>query len=143
MPPADAQQFNENISGAFGGVGMELGERNGSLTVVAPLKGTPAAEAGIRSGDIVLAVDGKPTEKMPVDDAVKLIRGPVGTSVTIILKRAGNPDTITVTIVRQTIQIPVINAYQRGDGIFVIELYSFSENSADLFRQALRQYFES
>jgi len=143
LPPADAKQFNEDISGAFGGVGMELGERNGSLTVVAPLKDSPAEAAGVRSGDVVLAVDGKPTEKMAVDSAVKLIRGQVGTPVTIILKRAGAAESIEVTIVRQTIQIPVINAYKRADGIFAIELYSFSENSTDLFRQALRQYFES
>ncbi len=143
FPPADAKQFNEDIAGAFGGVGMELGSRNGSLTVVAPLKGTPAEAAGVRSGDVVAGVDGKATEKMPVEQAVKLIRGEVGTTVTLTLRRAGEQNPITVKIVRQTIQVPVINSYARGDGIFVIELYSFSENSADLFRSALRHYFES
>lgn len=143
MPPEDAKQFNEDISGAFGGVGMELGVRNESLTVVAPLKGSPAEAAGVRAGDTVLAVDNKATEKMAVDAAVKLIRGEVGTSVTLTLKRAGVSEPLIVKIVRQTIQIPVINTYKRADGIFVIELYSFSENSAELFRNALRQHFES
>ena len=143
FPPAEAKQFNEDIAGAFGGVGMELGERNGSLTVISPLKGSPAEAAGIRSGDIVVGVDGKPTEKMAVDQAVKIIRGEVGTTVTLTLRRAGEAAPLTVKVVRQTIQVPIIKSYRRSDGIFVIELYSFSQNSAELFRQALRQYFES
>ena len=143
FPPADAKQFNEDIAGAFGGVGMELGARDGSLTVVAPLKGSPAEAAGVRSGDTVVGVDGKATEKMPVEQAVKLIRGEVGTTVALTLRRAGTASPLTLKIVRQTIQVPVINFYNRGDGIFVLELYNFSENSVDLFRQALRQYFES
>jgi len=143
LPPSDAKQFNDDIKGSFGGVGMELGARNGSLTVVSPLKGSPAEAAGVRSGDVIIGIDNKASEKMPVDEAVKLIRGEIGTSVTILLKRAGVAEPFEVKIVRQTIQIPVINTYARGDGIFVIELYSFSENSTDLFRGALRTFFES
>ena len=143
LPPSDAKQFNDDIKGSFGGVGMELGARNGSLTVVSPLKGSPAEAAGVRSGDVIIGIDNKSSEKMPVDEAVRLIRGEIGTSVTILLRRAGVAEPIEVKIVRQTIQIPVINTYARGDGIFVIELYSFSENSTDLFRGALRTFFES
>ncbi len=143
LPPVEARAFNEEIKGSFGGVGMELGEREGSLTVVAPLKGSPAEAAGIHTGDIIIAIDDKPAEHMSVEAAVRMIRGEVGTSVTLILKRAGVVEPLTIKIVRQTIKIPIINSYKRSDGIFVIELYSFSENSADLFRQALRQYFES
>ncbi len=143
LPPVEAKAFNEEIKGAFGGVGMELGERDGSLTVVTPLKDSPAERAGIRSGDVVLAVDGKSSEKMAVDSAVRIIRGEVGTSVTLTLKRAGSTEPLVIKIVRDTIKIPIINAYKRADGIFVIELYSFSENSSELFRGALRQYFES
>ncbi len=143
MPPAEAKQFNEDIKGAFGGVGMELGERGGSLTVVAPLKDSPAERAGMRSGDIIVTIDGKASETMPVEAAVKLIRGEIGTTVTLTVKRAGEPSALTVKITRDTINVPIIKAYKRTDGIFVIELYSFSENSTDLFRGALRQYFES
>src|SRR3989338_7839962 len=73
LPPQDAQIFQEDISGEFSGVGMELGTKDGQLVVVAPLKSSPAERAGIRSGDAVLGVDGKSTDGMAVDDAVKLI----------------------------------------------------------------------
>ncbi len=122
---------------------MELGERGGSLTIVAPLKDSPAEAAGIRSGDIILSIDGKASESMAVEAAVKLIRGEVGTKVELGIKRVGEPTVLIIKIVRDIIKIPIINSYKRGDGIFVIELYSFSENSAELFRQALRAYFES
>src|SRR3990167_3528886 len=143
FPPADAKQFNEDIKGSFGGVGMELGERGGSLTVVAPLKDSPAERAGIRAGDIILSIDGKASEAMAVEAAVKLIRGEIGTTVTLTLKRVGEQTPLTIKVVRDTINIPVLKSYRRDDGIFVIELYSFSENSAELFRRALRAYFES
>lgn len=143
FPPEEAKQFNDEIKGAFGGVGMELGERSGSLTVVTPLKDSPAEKAGMRSGDTIVAIDGKASEFMAVEAAVKLIRGEVGTPVTLTIKRTGEAAMLTIKIVRDTIKIPIIKSYKRSDGIFVIELYSFSENSSELFRQALRAYFES
>ncbi|MEK7108891.1 MAG: S41 family peptidase [Patescibacteria group bacterium] len=143
LPPSDAQVFNDDISGSFGGVGMDMGQKDGNIVVVAPLKGSPAEAAGVRSGDIVVAVDATSTAGMAVDQAVKIIRGPKGTPVTLTLQREGVRDLLKIKIVRDTINIPVINAYARGDGVFVIELYSFSQNSAELFRNALRQFFIS
>jgi carboxyl-terminal processing protease len=143
MPPQEAKQFNEDIAGSFGGVGMELGDRNGALTVVAPLKDTPADRAGMRSGDVIVAIDGTPSRTMPVDQAVKKIRGKVGTVVTLLIERAGAKEPLEIKITRATISVPILKNYQRPDGIYVIELYSFSETSPALFRQALRAYFES
>ncbi len=143
LPPADAQVFQEDISGAFGGVGMELGLKDGNIVVVAPLKDSPAEKAGVHSGDQVLAVDGKSTQGLAVDGAVKIIRGKVGTTVKLTLGRKGETKPIEVSIVRDTISIPVLKSYSTQDGIFVIELYSFSANSADLFRMALRDFFQS
>ena len=142
LPPADAKQFNEDISGSFGGVGMELGEKDDVIVVVAPLKGSPAETAGIRSGDAVVAVGATSTQGIAVDDAVKLIRGPKGTPVTLTIMHSGAKELTKVTIVRDTIQVPVIDTKESG-GIFTISLYSFSENSSELFRQALRKFFES
>ncbi|HVZ75702.1 MAG TPA: S41 family peptidase [Candidatus Paceibacterota bacterium] len=144
FPPADAAVFNEDVNGSFGGVGMQLdNDANGNLVVVAPLKDSPAQKAGILSGDFILAVDGTSTVGMVADDAVKLIRGPVGTSVKLSVLHASTTKPVDISIVRDTINIPIINNYERSDGIYVIELYSFSANSADLFRTALRDFMNS
>ncbi|MDO8518243.1 MAG: S41 family peptidase [bacterium] len=144
LPPSDAQIFQEDISGSFGGVGMQIDHNaKGQLTVVSPLKGTPAAAAGIRSGDLILQIATTTTDGLSVTEAVKLIRGPKGTAVSLVLSRPGETKLLTISVVRDTINIPIINSYKRDDGIFVIELYSFSENSVDLFRDALRQFVQS
>lgn len=143
MPPQQAQMFQEDISGAFEGVGMELGTKDDLLVVVAPLKDSPAERAGIRSGDTVLAVDGKSTDGMNVDDVIKLIRGKKGTTVTLRIAREGEQGPLEVRVVRDTINIPVMKNYKRDDGVYVIEIYSFSANSAGLFRNALRDFFQT
>jgi carboxyl-terminal processing protease len=142
LPPSDAQVFNDDISGSFGGVGMEMGQKDGAIVVIAPLKDSPAQAAGVHSGDIVAAIDGTSTDGMIVDDAVKLIRGRKGTPVTLTLLRQGEARPLTVTIVRDTISVPIIDTSNEG-GVFTISLYSFSQNSADLFRDALRKFFLS
>lgn len=142
LPPAEATTFQQNINGEFGGVGMELGvDSKGTIIVIAPLKDSAADKAGVKSGDAIIAIDGKSTEGFVVDDAVHLIRGEVGTSITITFMRG--TETYKATIVRQTINIPIIKSEARSDGVFEIDLYSFSANSANLFRDALRKYFES
>ena len=142
LPPQDAQIFNEGISGSFSGVGMELGIRDNIITVVSPLKGSPAERAGIKSGDQVMLVDTTSTANMAVEQAVKLIRGPKGTTVKLTLKRAGLAEPLVVSIVRETINVPIIKTSSEG-GVFTIELYSFSQTSPGLFRNALREFFES
>ncbi|HEY4486711.1 MAG TPA: PDZ domain-containing protein, partial [Candidatus Paceibacterota bacterium] len=109
LPPTDAEIFQENINGNFGGVGMEIGLRDDILTVVAPLKGTPAERAGILSGDQIVAIDGKDTSDMKVDEAVKIIRGEIGTTVVFKIARKGAEDFITKEVTRETITIPTID----------------------------------
>lgn len=141
FPPEESKQFEDQVRGDFGGVGMEIGIKDEGLVVVAPLKNTPAERAGLKAGDPILKIDKKYTDGMTVEDAVSLIRGPKGTSVVITTKKDGEPKEIT--LVRETIVIPVIDTKLREDGVFVISLYSFSANSAPLFRDALRQFIES
>ncbi len=144
FPPADAQVFQDDVNGSFGGVGMQIDNNSkGQLVVVSPLKDTPAERAGVRSGDLILQIGTTTTEGISTQDAVKLIRGPKGTPVSLVLLRPGEAKPLTISVVRDTINIPTINSYKRDDGIFVIELYSFSENSANLFRDALRRFVES
>ncbi len=143
FPPADSAVFQSEISGNFEGVGMEVGVKNGILTVIAALKNTPAERAGVEPGDQILKIDDKNTSETNVDEAVKLIRGPKGSQVKFTILRAGKPDPLTLTMTREVINIPTINTKMRSDGVFVISLYNFSADSPNLFRNALRQFVNS
>jgi carboxyl-terminal processing protease len=137
MPPTEAKQFQEDIRGDFEGVGMEVGVKDGVLTIIAPLKGTPAEKAGLRAGDQILAIDGASTDGLSSDEAVKLIRGEKGTTVTFTLMRESG---ITeVSVVRDTIQVPTIETTTE-EGVFVISFYSFTANSAQLFAKAIAEF---
>src|SRR5690606_19622306 len=89
LPREEAAYFSEDISGNFSGVGMEVGLRDGLITVIAPLPDSPALKAGIQTGDIITRIDEHSTDRMGVDRAVRLIRGDSGTSVTLTLYREG------------------------------------------------------
>lgn len=143
LPPEDAKIFQEDISGSFEGVGMEIGiNSEGALTVIAPLKGTPAERAGLRSGDHIFSIDGRATDGLSTDAAVKLIRGPKGTTVTFTIYRDGEPLEIPVT--RDAISVPTIDhSIDNDSGVYVISLYSFSANSHGAFNQALAAFRRS
>ena len=143
FPPTEAKIFEEEISGNFEGVGMEIGVKDGVLTVVAPLKGTPAYRAGILAGDKIIQIDNLETSSMNVDEAVKRIRGKVGTSVVITIVRLSKKEPIKFTLVRDIINIPTIDTKLRPDGVFVINLYNFSAVSPNLFRKALREFIQA
>ncbi|MEK7105896.1 MAG: PDZ domain-containing protein, partial [Patescibacteria group bacterium] len=138
--PDETKSFQEEIAGNFGGIGMEVGLKDGILTVIAPLKGTPAYKAGIKSGDKVIKIDSTVTSELTVEEAVKLIRGDKGTTVTLTIFREGDSEPKEIKIVRETINIPTLDTEVRKDGIFVIKLYSFSANSANLFRNAMKDF---
>lgn len=141
FPPKEASAFQEEVRGDFEGVGMEIAIKDKILTVVAPLKGTPAERAGLKPGDQILKIDKFFTVGTTVEEAIKHIRGPRGTTVTLTVKRNGDVTDIKVT--RDTINIPTIDTKLRDDGVFVISLYTFSANSASLFRDALREFINS
>jgi carboxyl-terminal processing protease len=141
--PEETKSFEEEIAGNFDGIGMEVGLKDKTLTVIAPLKDTPAYRADIKSGDKILKIDKKLTTGLSIEEAVKLIRGPKGTSVTLTIFHEGSKQPKEITIIRDTINIPTLDTEIRKDGIFVIKLYSFSANSANLFRNAMKQFVES
>lgn len=142
FPPAQEQDFQTQIQGDFEGVGMEVSEKDGVLTVVAPLKGSPADKAGIKAGDIILKINGTVTDNMSVDDAVNMIRGPKGSTVTLtIVHGTGSP--VVIPIVRDVINIPTLETKTVGGNIFDINLYTFTADSPDLFRDAMRQFIAS
>lgn len=140
LPPADNEVFEADISGNFEGVGMEIGMRKDRLTVIAPLKNSPAERAGIRAGDIIVKIDDLETDGITVDEAVQNIRGEGGTAVRLTLAREGESEFVEISVVREVIAIPTINTELRDDGIFIIELYNFSATAPGLFQQALREF---
>lgn len=142
FPPAESKSFAEQISGNFEGVGMEIGQKDGRLVVVSPIKGSPAERAGMQPGDFILEINGKASFDMPTDEAVTLIRGKAGSTVTLTVSREGKEDPFKVSIVRAKIDVPTVKTEERGD-VFVISLYSFTANSANLFRNALKDFINS
>jgi carboxyl-terminal processing protease len=143
FPPKESKQFEENIKGSFEGIGMEIGIKDKMLTVVAPLKNTPAEKAGIKPGDILLEINKKPTTDMTVEEAVRSIRGERGTSVELIFARKGVNSPIVVSVVRDIISIPMIETKGLEPDVFVINLYSFGASSAQRFAQALEDFRNS
>lgn len=142
FPPAESKSFNDEIAGNFEGVGMEVGVRDGVLTVISPLKGTPAYRAGIKSGDKILKINEKLTNTLNTGQAILLIKGKKGTPVTFTISRVGTKDPFLVTVIRDIINTPTIDTEIKSD-VFIIHLYSFSATSPNLFRNALRQFVES
>ncbi len=143
FPPVESEMFEADIRGNFEGVGMEVLAQDGAITVVSPLKGSPASRAGMLAGDRIIKIDGKDTSGLTTEDAVQIIRGPRSTSVTLTVFRNSIKQPFDVTIIRETISIPTINTERLSGGIFKIDLYNFSENSPNLFRGALREFVES
>ena len=140
FPPTDATNFETTIQGSFDGIGMEVGEKDGILTVIAPLKGSPSELAGIKAGDKIIKIGKTSTNNMTVDAAVTLIRGPKGTPVTLTIYREGEDAPRDITVIRDTIKIPTLEYKLRDDGVFVIGLYNFSASSAQLMEEALRNF---
>ncbi len=136
--------FQGEVSGSFSGIGVELGQKNGFLTVIAPLKNTPAYTAGILAGDIILKVDDIVVSDISLDEVITHIRGERGTPVVLTIAREGQEETKEIKIIRDTIEIPTINtAYDAKNDVFKIELYNFSAKSSQFFTGAIREFNES
>jgi len=142
LPPEEATMFGQEIAGNFSGVGMEVGIREEMVTVIAPLPNTPAEKAGVIAGDVLIKIDGKSTEGMNTDEAVRLIRGEEGTTVTLTIFREGEEEFRDIAIVRETIVIPTSKTEVR-DNAFIISLYSFNAIAESEMQNALRAFVKS
>ncbi len=144
--PVKAQQFAQEISGAFGGVGMEIGVKNNVLTVVAPLPNTPAARAGILAGDKILKINGTSTQGLAAEEAVSIIRGKVGTKVTITISSGSENKIRDIIITRETIKVPTVvwkMINQNGKNFAYIQAYEFNENINSQFKKAVDEIEKS
>lgn len=141
--PTISKKFEEEISGSFGGVGIEVGMRDGIVTVIAPIKNTPAYNAGILSGDKIVGVDSNSTANLSIEEVVDMIRGKRGTKVLLTIAREGESKTIDFEITRDTIRIPTVNWEMIDGDVAYLQIYTFNQNVDSDFEGAVNEILKS
>ncbi len=142
LSPKDALKMREQTRGEFGGLGIEVTQEEGFVKVVSPIDGTPAAEAGIEAGDFITHVDGESLLGLVLDDAVELMRGPVGSEIVITVVREGEQEPFDVSIIRDTIQLTAVRARTVGDTA-VLRLTTFNEQTFPKMKEGLEEQIEA
>jgi carboxyl-terminal processing protease len=137
MPPEDYKEMQTETSGKFGGLGIEIALKDDRLTVISPIEGTPADRAGIKAGDKIVKINDEKTDMMTINDAVKRLRGKIGTKVTITIVREGLNEPFDVTIVRDAIKIESIRSYMLPGDIGYVRISEFIENTTEDFVNAV------
>ncbi|SFQ95220.1 S41 family peptidase [Poseidonocella sedimentorum] len=137
----DAADMRVQTRGEFGGLGIEVTQEEGFVKVVAPMDGTPADEAGIEAGDFITHVDGESVLGLMLDEAVDLMRGPVGSEIIITVVREGEPEPFDVTIVRDTIKLTAVRARLEGQTA-VLRISTFNDQTYDNLQAGLRDAVE-
>ncbi len=140
MDPDETKAFQENLAGIFQGIGIEIALRDDVLTVVAPLAGTPAEAAGLQAGDSILAIDQTDTSKLSLDEAVLMIRGEKGTQVALTIKREGEFESQEFKITRDEINVDSARYEVRDDGIGVLSIFRFGEDTSSIVRKAADEF---
>ncbi|MUV39073.1 C-terminal processing peptidase [Lentibacillus sp. JNUCC-1] len=145
MDAETVKSFTEQIESSFEGIGAEVSKTNGAITIVSPIKDSPAEEAGLRPNDKVLSVDGESIKGLDLHEAVEKIRGEKGSEVVLEIQRQGVSEPFNVTLVRD--EIPVETVYSEmktveGKKTGVIEIASFSEKTAQEFSEHLNKLEE-
>jgi len=138
LDPETTAEFEDSISGAFEGIGAEIALKEGLLTVVSPIQGSPAERAGVQPGDIIIKVDGKDIVGLSVEKAARLIRGPKGTEVTITIVR-GEDDPQDLKIVRDIITTKSVEWQFRDDGIAHLKLKAFNDDTVELMQKFAKE----
>jgi len=129
LDPQETTEFKNELSGSFEGVGMEIGIKNGLLTVISPLEGSPAEQAGLKSGDIILKIDDEDTSEMSLDMAVSNIRGPQGTEVVLTIMEKNGENLRDVTIVRNVIVVQSVTWEIIEDNLAYIKIVHFNNDT--------------
>lgn len=134
-----AKDLNDSLSGTLSGIGIEVGIKNNLLKVIAPVAGTPAAKAGLQSGDIIAAIDGVSSSNYTLDQAVGKIRGPKGTQVKLtIIRGTTTPNTLTIT--RDIINVPSVTTKTLPGNIGYIQITQFNTDTGTLVTQAASKF---
>lgn len=140
--PAESKQFEEDVKGSFGGIGAMIGYKDGNPVIMSVLKDTPAERSGLQAGDILVSVDGEFMQGKSVDEVVRVVRGEIGTEVKLSVIHKEETKITDISIIRAEIKAPILDTEKIND-VFIIHLYSFTENSAIKFEEALQEFARS
>ncbi len=139
MSPEDFQELQEETKGSFTGIGIEITIRDGYLTVVSPIEGTPAYRQGLQASDQIIKINGRLTKKMTLMDAIKMLRGKKGSEVTITIQRKEWPDLLDIVIVRDIIPLQSVKSIQLEPGVFLIRITNFQASTTKDVRKIIQQ----
>lgn len=139
LGPEDFQELQESTSGEFGGLGIEVGVEDGFVKVVSPIDDTPASKAGIEAGDLIVKINGTPTQGQNMQEAVDKMRGKIGEKITLTLVRDGGTP-FDVTLARATIQVKSVKAQMLENGYGYIRITQFQVKTGDEVGKALAKF---
>ena len=142
LTPERAEEFNRSLEGAhvdFEGIGASVTQRNGQLIILGPLPGSPADQAGILPGDVVLQVDGESIDGLTLEETVAKIRGPKGTAVLLTLSRGGASLPFDISVVRDTISVSSVLPHLESEGVGYIRLTTFDGTAGENVRTAIAE----
>ncbi|HTE46221.1 MAG TPA: PDZ domain-containing protein, partial [Gemmatimonadaceae bacterium] len=131
LPPQEFTAFQDDTEGKFGGVGIEVDVRSDAITVLAPIEGTPAQRAGIRSGDRIIGIDGEQILSSSLDTMIKRMRGKPGTHIKFTVRREGVRDAIAFDLVREVIHVPSVSSKLLDGNIAYLRIKQFQDRTHD------------
>ena len=139
MTPESFEGMQTETSGKFGGLGIEVGMESGVVKVISPIDNTPASKAGLKAGDYIVKIDGVQVQGKSLMDAVDLMRGLVGSSIEITVRRRGVKKALIFNITREIIQVQSVKSELIDNNIGYIRLTSFNENSSDQIKEKVKK----
>jgi carboxyl-terminal processing protease len=137
MTPESFESMQTETSGKFGGLGIEVGMESGVVKVISPIDNTPASKAGLKAGDYIVKINNTQVQGKSLTEAVDLMRGPVGSSIEIHVRRRGVKKTLTFNIIREIIQVQSVKSELLNNNIGYIRLTSFNENSSKQIKEKI------
>ncbi len=140
MSPEIFNEMQTETSGEFGGLGIEVNMESGVVKVISPIDDTPASRAGIKAGDYIIRIDDIQVQGKSLSEAVDLMRGPVGSSIVLTVRRVGKRKALKFEIIREIIQIKSVKADLLKKNIGYLRLTSFNENSGEQIRDQIREF---
>ena len=139
LDPQEYKDLQIGTTGEFGGLGLEVGMENGFIKVVSPIDDTPAAKAGLKSGDLIIRIDDKPVKGMGLSEAVTMMRGKPGTKITLTVVREGEDKPLTVTLTRAVIQVASVKSRMLEDGFGYVRITQFQAKTGSDVKDAVTQ----